>query len=66
MTTAKRGKARGTGKASGVKKSSPGSASALERERKSVSQKEKGSAGGALPKIGKGEIGRGKRGGQLH
>lgn len=66
MTTAKRGKAKETGKASGVKKSPPGSATRQERERKSSSQKGQGTSGDALPKIGKKEIGSGRRGGQLH
>jgi hypothetical protein len=66
MTTAKRGKAKETGKASGVKKSPPGSATRQERERKSGARKEKGSSGEQLPKIGKREVGGGKRGGQLH
>jgi hypothetical protein len=66
MTTAKRGKAKETGKASGVKKSPPGSATRQERERKSGAQKGKGSSADALPKIGKKEIESGKRGGKLH
>jgi hypothetical protein len=66
MTTAKRGQAKETGKASGVKKSPPGSATRRERERKSGAHKGKGSSGDAIPKIGKKEIGSGKRGGQLH
>jgi hypothetical protein len=65
MTTAKKGGSKRDGK-SGVSHRSPPSGARAERKRKSKARGNDDASGHGMPKVGKGEVGGGKRGGGLH
>jgi hypothetical protein len=66
MTTAKRGGGKKVGKSGGVGRHSPPSRARAEQKRKSNARVNDDTSGQGMPKVGKGEVGGGKRGGGLH